>query len=430
MRKWMLVGLAFVFMANLAYAAYAEKSPVNNSHSKKRVSKNKVKVRKEDPYKAYLIVEATTGKVLEGYNTDFRWPPASVTKLMLSYIVLEKLQGGKLSLTDRIKVSKNAERMGGSQVFLKAGEVYSLEEMMKATLIASANDAAYAIAESIAGTADKFVDLMNEKAKALNMVDTVYHSVNGLPPPKGGQEDFTTCQDLFKLARALLKYPKLLEWTSLKNAPFRNGKTIMNNHNRLLKKMPIMDGLKTGYYRKAGYNIVATAKKGGLRLIAIMMGSPTSRTRDRIVADKLNRHFSRCEMVTIIRKGELIDRDIILADSRQKKIKGIANETFSYPLLRGKKNTIKKEISLPERWEGEIKKDQKLGEIAIKVEDELVGKIDIVSPVDIPRSDLVYKISERLSRVQEKGGRGLIKVEQDLTLEKVLKTGGSNLNIR
>jgi len=239
---------------------------------------------KQDPYKAFIVTEASTGNILAGENTHLQWPPASITKLMVVHIVMEKLARGELKLSDNVITSAKASKMGGTQVYLKEDETFTLEEMLKATLIASANDAAYAIAEFVSGTAEEFVNLMNQYAKALGMTDTKYHFVHGLPPSEGQQEDISSCHDLAILARELLKHPKILEWTATQREDFRGGEFIMYNSNKLLAKMSSVDGLKTGYYREAGYSIVATAIKGDLRLIVVVLGSPKSSVRDNLAA--------------------------------------------------------------------------------------------------------------------------------------------------
>ena len=196
------------------------------------------------PYKAFIVVEAQTGQELEGENVHQPLPPASITKLMLAAIVLDKLESGQIKLDDKITVSQDASGMGGSQVYLKPGEVFTLEEMMKAVMVASANDAAYAVAEFVGGSREAFVDLMNEKAKALNMADSRFSSMHGLPPSDGLEPDLSSCHDLALLARELVNHPKILEWTSLKTEPFREGTLVMRNHNHLMDRFSGMDGLK------------------------------------------------------------------------------------------------------------------------------------------------------------------------------------------
>ncbi|MEE9536850.1 MAG: hypothetical protein V3V51_05340 [Desulfobacterales bacterium] len=198
-----------------------------------------------------------------------------------------------MKLSDQIKVSRKAAGMGGSQVYLKEGEVFTLADLMRATMIESANDAAYAIGEFVAGSKEEFIRLMNVTARSLHMVDTEFHSLHGLPPSRGQIADVTTCRDLSILSRKLLKYPKILEWTSVRRDRFRNGTFFMTSANRLLSKMPEVDGLKTGYYRRAGHNIVATAKKEDLRLLVIVLGSPTAGIRNAFVMQKFKKYFSQ-----------------------------------------------------------------------------------------------------------------------------------------
>jgi D-alanyl-D-alanine carboxypeptidase (penicillin-binding protein 5/6) len=249
-------------------------------------------VQARPPYEAYAVADAETGTVLEGLNIQLAWPQASLTKIMLACVVIDKIESGELRLTDRVIASKNAERMGGTQVFLKAGEIFTLEELMKAALIESANDAAYAVAEYAAGSSAAFVDLMNLKALALGMTSTAFHCVHGLPPSKGGSDNMTSCADMIRLAQEVLKYPKILEWTATERATFRSGTLVISNHNKLLGKMPEVDGIKTGYTRRAGFNIVATGKRGDKRLIVVVLGSPESKIRDYFAMVKFREYLT------------------------------------------------------------------------------------------------------------------------------------------
>ncbi len=287
-RKILFHSLLFLVGYNLAFTG-------TSLHAGTRqISKNPgatFTASKTDNYQAYLVLNATSGKILEEKNSSLKWPPASLTKLMLTYIVMEKIYQAELKLSDPVIVSRNAAGIGGSQVYLKEGEVFSLEELMRATLVESANDAAYAIGEFVAGSKEEFVQLMNAKARSLHMKNTEFYSLHGLPPSRGQLEDFTTCRDLAILAEKLLKYPIVLQWTSVRQTRFRNGTFIMTNSNRLLSKIPEIDGLKTGYYRRAGHNIVATAKKDNLRLVVIVLGSPTAGKRDAVVREKISQYL-------------------------------------------------------------------------------------------------------------------------------------------
>lgn len=244
------------------------------------------------PYEAYAVAEADSGAVIEGLNMHLKWYQASLTKLMLACVVMDQVERGELHLSDRVTVSKRAEGMGGTQVFLKAGETFTLEELMQAALIESANDAAYAIAEHAAGSSEAFVELMNRKAHRLGMDDTAYYGVHGLPAAAGGHDNVTNCNDMIRLAREALRHPKVLEWTSTEQAAFRSGTLVITNKNKLVGRLPAVDGLKTGYTRKAGFNIVATGVNGERRLIVVVLGSPESKIRDRFAADKFREYLA------------------------------------------------------------------------------------------------------------------------------------------
>jgi len=391
MRRFIVIMLILMFWATFAYAR-----PTVHKIAHKKTQKAPTQ-EKVAPYKAFIVTEAVTGKMLEGENIHERRPPASVTKLMLAYVVIDKLNRKEINLTDKIVTSKEASKIGGSQVYLKEGETFTLEEMMKAVLVASGNDAAYAVAEFVAGSKDAFVRLMNEKAKALGMNDTEFNSVHGLPPSKGDKEDLSSCHDLAILARELLKYPKILEWTSIATEGFRDGKFIMNNHNKLLTKMPgVVDGLKTGYYRETGFNVVATGKKGELRFIVVVLGSPSAKIRDEVAIEKFKKAFSQYKVINVVKKGEVIDKDIFLIDGKYRKIKGVVNSSFSYPVPYDKKDSIKKEINVQEKIKGEVREGQKLGEVIIKFDDNIIARIDIVSPIHIPKANLFTRFIRRM----------------------------------
>jgi len=394
MKQWIIVVLIALLWVPFAGAKPAKK--VQAVQGAPKTVQTKAPAVKAEPYKAYIVVEALTGKVVEGENIHEKRPPASVTKLMVALVVMEKLASGEVKLTDRITTSKEASKIGGSQVYLSEGETFSLEDMMKAILVASGNDAAYAVAEHIAGSKDGFVKLMNEKAKALNMVDTEFRSVHGLPPSKGQEPDMTSASDLAVLARELLKYPQILQWTSLKTEPFRDGKFIMNNHNKLLTKLGGVDGLKTGYYAQTGFNVAATAVRNDMRFIVVVLGSPSANIRDSVAIEKFKKAFSRYKMLSVVKRGEVIDKNVILVDGKYPRMKGVAGASFAYPIPNDKKGTVQKEIVLPARISGEIREGQRLGELIVKFDNEVIGKVDIISPVYVPKANLFTRFIRRL----------------------------------
>ena len=177
----------------------------------------------EEAYVEAAVMEPTSGTFIFEKNDHQPWPTASLAKMMLMMVVAQKLHDGSLKLTDQITTSREAAKMGGSQVYLKEGEVFSLDDMMKAVVVHSANDASLAVAEYVAGSGPAFVQLMNRQAAALGMKDTHYYSVHGLPPGPGEQADVASAYDQALLARELLKYPEVVRWSSIDTAPFRGG---------------------------------------------------------------------------------------------------------------------------------------------------------------------------------------------------------------
>lgn len=294
MKRWMVALVLSLLAVSSAQAGQVltQKKSVKKPNPKPELQTPAVHAAETRPsYEAYAVADYGSGQILEGQNMHLRWPQASLTKLMLALVVEEKIANGGLRPADAVVVSKQAEGMGGTQVFLKAGEIFTLDELMKAALVESANDAAYAVAEHVAGSADGFVALMNQKARALGMTDSEFHCVHGLPPSNGGSDNLTTCGDMIRLARAVLQHPRILNWTSIQQTTFRNGTLVMTNKNRLVGGLFGVDGLKTGYTRRAGFNIVATGKSGDRRLIVVVLGSPEARVRDEFAMEKFREHL-------------------------------------------------------------------------------------------------------------------------------------------
>jgi serine-type D-Ala-D-Ala carboxypeptidase (penicillin-binding protein 5/6) len=248
-----------------------------------------------NPYIGAIVVDAATGRVLFQDRPDAKGYPASVLKLMDLLIVLERIERRQLSFQDTVTVSAKAARTGGSQVWLAEKEVFTVDELLYALMVQSANDAAVALAEKVAGSTDSFVELMNQRARQLGMVNTHFHSVHGLPPGPGQQPDVTTPRDLAVLCRALLVHKDTLRYTATRERPFRPnaGKktVIMRTHNHLMAQVQGCDGFKTGYFSKAGFSLAATAFRNGRRVIAIVLGSSDRKGRDAKAADLLAKGF-------------------------------------------------------------------------------------------------------------------------------------------
>lgn len=254
-------------------------------------AKVKTEARTAVPYLGAIVVEAESGQILFADKPDAQAYPASILKLMDLLIILDKLSEGTLKLTDPVTVTAEASKIGGSQVFLKEHEVFTVDDLLYALMVQSANDAATALAIHVAGSKEAFVDLMNQRARSLGMKNTVFHSIHGLPPGPGQQPDVTTARDLAKLGRELLKYPDTLRYTSTRKRGFRNDTFILETHNHLLGTFAGCDGFKTGFFTEAGYAIAATAQRGDTRVIAVVLGSPSRSMRDAKTAELLTKGF-------------------------------------------------------------------------------------------------------------------------------------------
>ncbi len=245
-----------------------------------------------DPYVSALVVEADSGKILFEDHADAIIYPASVLKLMVLLVVLERVEQEKLRLEEMVQITPEASRMGGSQVYLDPKESFSVDDLLYALMIQSANDAAVALAVHVSGSVQGFVDLMNQRASELGMKDTQFHSVHGLPPAEGQQPDRTTAVDLSILSRELARNQETFRYTGTTEREFRDGAFIMRTHNHLLKSVAGCDGFKTGYFTAAGFSIVATARRDGVRIIAMVLGSQDRKIRDAKATELLAKGFA------------------------------------------------------------------------------------------------------------------------------------------
>jgi len=255
-------------------------------------SRTKIQDISTDPYRSAILLNAQTGEVLFEKNADAVIYPASSLKLMTLLVILERIDQGFLKLDDMVQVTVEAYKMGGSQVYLDPKEQFTIEDLLYALMIQSANDAAVALASHVAGSKEAFVELMNKKAVELGMNHTTFHSVHGLPPSNKQEVDVSSARDFGILCRYMSTKPEVFKYTSAKVRDFRGGEFIMRTHNHLLKQVNGCDGFKTGYFTKAGFSIAATAKRGGVRIIAVVMGSKNRKVRDAKAIELINKGFA------------------------------------------------------------------------------------------------------------------------------------------
>lgn len=262
-------------------------------------------------YRGALAMDAGSGQVLFEDDADRANPPASVTKLMTFLVVHDCLRAGTLTLQTPVTIAREDAGMGGTQVWLEAGEAFTVEDLLYALMIQSANDAAHALARTAHGSVPAFVQAMNQRAQGLGMTRTTFRTPHGLPPRsrKAEDTDVTTARDLARLSRELLLHTDILKYTSVRERTFRPGQpppreVIMRNHNHLLAKVRGADGLKTGFTAAAGFCLAATAERDGRRLIVVMVGSPDAKTRDIKVAELIERQFSQSASLTVFQRAD------------------------------------------------------------------------------------------------------------------------------
>lgn len=331
------------------------------------------------PYRSILLLEAKTGRALKAKNERLPTKPASIVKMMTALIAMEQINRNIIHLDEIITTSRRASRIGGQQVYLKQGEKFSLRDLMKSIIISSANDSSYAVAEHIAGDAEAFVELMNQRAKELGMTNTHFVNVNGLPPGRNKPTNRMSARDAGILARELIKYPLIMKWSATRNAPFRNGSFILTNTNTLLGRFRGMDGLKTGYHRKAGFSIVATAKRKNLRLIAVVMGSSHSRRRFKEAKRLLAWGFTQYRWVDLsqIKKPKRNQLKVLSGQKRMVRIR--LKDSVEALVRRGDGKRISMKVELPEEITAPIRAGQKVGRVRYELGGNKIGGTDLVA---------------------------------------------------
>ncbi len=325
-----------------------------------------------------VLMDADSGEVLFSKNPHEVRACASITKVMTLDLVMEALDSGKLKLTDTITASEHASSMGGSDIWLEPGETMSADDMIKATIVASANDAAVALAEHLCGSEDEFVVKMNEKAKQLGMKETVFKNCNGL------DEDghVTSAYDVALMSRDLIRHMQIFKYSGIWMDELRGGKTQIVNTNKLLKTYTGITGLKTGTTSQAGSCISATAERDGLSLIAVVLGSASGKERFSDAAALLDYGFANYAMYTP-KAPEQAFKEIEVTGGMRKSIKTTLEISDSFLIKKGGDKDIDFKVSLPETVAAPIKKGDTVGKIIYKKGKETIAEYPIRSATDV-----------------------------------------------
>jgi len=326
--------------------------------------------------KSAILIERDTGTVLYDKNADEKLSPASMTKIMTLLLIMEAIEKGELSLKEKVRTSEYAASMGGSQIFLEPGEEMTTEEMLKGITIGSANDASVAMAERLAGSEEAFVKKMNEKAAQLGLKNTKFQNATGLPVA----DHYSSAHDMSVMAKELLKYSLITKFTSTYEDYLREDtdkKFWLVNTNRLVKFYPGVDGLKTGYTAEAKYCLTATAKKGDMRVIAVVFGASTPKERNAQVTKMLDYAFAQYTTHPIYKKDEKL-AEAKVSKGESKLVTGVTSEPIS--ILTKKGSTAKdftKKITMNQDLKAPIKKGDQIGTLQLKKD----GKVYVESPI-------------------------------------------------
>ncbi|WML25715.1 D-alanyl-D-alanine carboxypeptidase family protein [Neobacillus sp. OS1-33] len=314
--------------------------------------------------KSAILIERDTGKVLYEKNSNEELPPASMTKIMTMLLIMEAIDQGKLTWNEKVRASEYAASMGGSQIFLEAGEEMTTKEMLRGIAIGSGNDASVAMAERIAGSEEAFVDMMNDKVKELGLKHTFFKNTTGLPV----SGHFSTAGDMAIMAKELLKYEDITKFTGLYEAYLRENtdkKFWLVNTNKLVRFYPGVDGLKTGFTTEAKYCLTATAQKNGMRVIAVVFGAPTSKERNAQVTKMLNYAFNQYQTHPMYKRNQTIAK-VRISKGQEKSVEAVTSEPISLLTKKGEKSEdVKRKVTIKKNLKAPIKKGDKIGTIKL-----------------------------------------------------------------
>ena len=328
-----------------------------------------------------ILIEQNTGEILYSYNVHEKLRPASVTKIMSILLIMEAINSGKINYDTKIPCSENAASMGGSQIWLDTTETLTVEEMLKAICVVSANDCVTAMAEYLGGTEEGFVKMMNEKAKELGMNDTEFKNCHGI------DEDghMTSSYDISLMSKELLtKYPEITKYTTIWNDSLRNGKSELVNTNKLVRNYNGCTGLKTGSTSQALFNLSASATRDGMSLIAVVMKAPTSAKRFKSASSLLDFGFANFEYKKMISKDNII-KNVKIEKGVISETNAVAEKDCGTLISKGNDFNIEQIIEMPDIISAPVKKGDIVGRVIYRLNEKDIGECNIIITQDIDK---------------------------------------------
>lgn len=349
----------------------------------------------EDFSKSSILMCADTGDIIYENNAYEHLSPASVTKVMSMLLILEALESGKISLSDEVVTSKNAVAMGGSQIWLEEGEKMTVDELLKAVAVASANDACTALAEYIAGSTTSFVSMMNERAKELGLENTNFENCTGLDDT--ATNHYSCAYDIAVISREVMQHELIKNYTTIWLDYLRNGETELNNTNKLVNTYNGITGLKTGTTSKAGFCVCATAERDGMSLISVVLGADTSEDRFTSASNMLDYGFANYQII-VPEIDETQISTVKVINGIEKSVMPIYDETDKILVKKGGED-ITYEYKTEPSVSAPVKSGDKLGEIVIKSGNETIRTVKLYSGKNIDKISFSYVFKEMLSNI-------------------------------
>lgn len=335
--------------------------------------------------KSAILIDADTGTVIFEKKSHEKLPPASITKIMTMLLTMEAIDKGKLKLTDKVTASEYASSMGGSQIFLEPGEQMTVDELLKGVAMASGNDASVALAEKIAGTEKGFVKMMNDRAKQLGLNDTHFENCNGLPV----ENHYSSAHDIAMISRELLKYEGITKYTGSYQDYLRKETEKpfwLVNTNKLVRFYSGADGLKTGYTSEAKFCLAATAKRDGLRVIAVVLGEPNTKTRNSEVSAMFDYAFSQYAVQPIYKTGEIIGK-VKVKKGKTSNIELAASRTMSVLIKKGSEpGSITQKLELPDKLVAPVQEGQVIGKLVVYQDGKPITEFELKASTSIDKA--------------------------------------------
>ena len=381
MNKFVSVLLIFT----LTFCAYIPINAINNTKNEAEYSAlttDEIVVEA----KSAVLMEATTGEIIYMKNPDEALPPASVTKIMTLLLVCEAIRDGKIKLDSIVSVSEYAASMGGSQVFLKVGERMTVDELLKCTVIASANDCAVALAEAVCGSEKIFVDRMNQKAKEMGLFGCNFENVTGLDDTTLDHK--MSARDIATISCELIKYPEVTEYSRLWQDSIRDGEFILTNTNRLVRYYSGCTGLKTGSTDKAGYCVTVSAERDNMKLICVIMGAKSRDERNKSATTLLDYGFLNYTVYSDP-AGEVENIPVYRGEDTNC---ALLKEELVRLVRKSDLNQVEKSYEIPEKLVGKITSDVSVGKVRYTVDGKLLGTVNVYPSCDIDAINFWYLI--------------------------------------